>query len=114
MRIEISLAAQTLELLGEGGETILRKKDRGIWKATTWSELDAHVRAIGQGLLAYLPMVAVGSQLGLGGDRPVVLVSFGPSALQRRRRPEPTWMSIRPRGLEVSTIGSTIYANPSR
>jgi len=35
-----------------GAETILRKKDRGIWKAVSWSELDAHVREIGQGLLA--------------------------------------------------------------
>src|ERR1700722_17123625 len=33
-------------------ETILRKKDRGIWNAVTWSELDAHVREIGQGLRA--------------------------------------------------------------
>jgi long-chain acyl-CoA synthetase len=35
-----------------GGETILRTKDRGIWKAVTWSELDARVRAIGSALLA--------------------------------------------------------------
>jgi long-chain acyl-CoA synthetase len=35
-----------------GSETILRKKDRGIWNAVTWSELDAHVREIGQGLRA--------------------------------------------------------------
>ena len=28
-----------------GGETILRTKDRGIWKAVTWSQLDARVRA---------------------------------------------------------------------
>jgi len=33
-----------------GSETILRKKDRGIWKAVTWSELDGHVRAIAGGL----------------------------------------------------------------
>lgn len=33
-----------------GGEIILRKKDRGIWKAVTWTELDQHVRAIGAGL----------------------------------------------------------------
>jgi len=33
-------------------ETILRKKDRGIWNAVTWSELDAFVRDIGQGLRA--------------------------------------------------------------
>ena len=35
-----------------GSETILRKKDRGIWNAITWSELDARVRDIGQGLRA--------------------------------------------------------------
>jgi long-chain acyl-CoA synthetase len=35
-----------------GSETILRKKDRGIWNAVTWSDLDTHVRAIGQGLRA--------------------------------------------------------------
>jgi long-chain acyl-CoA synthetase len=35
-----------------GSETILRKKDRGIWNAVTWSDLDARVREIGQGLRA--------------------------------------------------------------
>ena len=35
-----------------GSQTILRIKDRGIWKAITWSELDASVRAIGTALLA--------------------------------------------------------------
>ena len=35
-----------------GSETILRKKDRGIWNAVSWAELDAHVREIGQGLRA--------------------------------------------------------------
>src|SRR5580704_1682681 len=34
------------------------------------------------------------------------------SPLQRRRRPAPTWTSTRPRGREVSTIWSTIYATP--
>jgi long-chain acyl-CoA synthetase len=34
-----------------GGETILRTKDRGIWKAVTWSQLDTRVRAIGTALL---------------------------------------------------------------
>ena len=29
--------------------TILRKKDHGIWKAVTWSELDARVRDVGRG-----------------------------------------------------------------
>ena len=35
-----------------GSETILRKKDRGIWNAMSWSDLDGAVRAIGQGLRA--------------------------------------------------------------
>jgi long-chain acyl-CoA synthetase len=34
-----------------GSETILRIKDRGIWKAVTWSELEAKTRAIGTALL---------------------------------------------------------------
>ena len=33
-----------------GPETILRKKDRGIWQAVTWSALGARVRAIGTAL----------------------------------------------------------------
>jgi long-chain acyl-CoA synthetase len=35
-----------------GSETILRKKQRGIWNAVTWSDLDGFVRQIGQGLRA--------------------------------------------------------------
>ncbi len=35
-----------------GSETIMRTKNRGIWKAVTWEQLDAHVRAIGTALLA--------------------------------------------------------------
>lgn len=48
-----------------GSETILRKKDRGIWNAVTWSELDGHVQEIGQGLRA----------LGLAHDDFVVILS---------------------------------------
>lgn len=33
-------------------ETILRTKDRGIWKTISWSQLDARVREIGKALLA--------------------------------------------------------------
>ena len=33
---------------GNAAETILRKKDRGIWKAVNRGELDARVRDIGQ------------------------------------------------------------------
>jgi long-chain acyl-CoA synthetase len=35
-----------------GSETILRTKDRGIWKTVTWAQLDAKVREIGTALLA--------------------------------------------------------------
>jgi long-chain acyl-CoA synthetase len=34
-----------------GSETIFRHKDRGIWNATTWSELEDQVRGVGQGLI---------------------------------------------------------------
>lgn len=33
-----------------GAETIFRKKVRGIWKSTTWAELDAAVRRVGMAL----------------------------------------------------------------
>ena len=33
-------------------ETVLRKKDRGIWKAVTWTELGARMREVGMGLKA--------------------------------------------------------------
>jgi len=35
-----------------GGETILRRKHRGIWQSTTWAQLEAAVRAAGMGLRA--------------------------------------------------------------
>ena len=35
-----------------GSETIMRTKNRGIWKAVTWEQLEAQVRAIGTALLA--------------------------------------------------------------
>jgi long-chain acyl-CoA synthetase len=35
-----------------GGEIILRKKDRGIWKAVTWAELGQRVRLAAMGLKA--------------------------------------------------------------
>jgi long-chain acyl-CoA synthetase len=35
-----------------GNDTVLRKKDHGIWKATTWAQLGDRVRAVGQGLKA--------------------------------------------------------------
>jgi long-chain acyl-CoA synthetase len=36
-----------------GAETILRTKDRGIWKSVSWTELEARTRAIGSALLAH-------------------------------------------------------------
>jgi len=53
----MELSATIPALLGQqvatyGSETILREKDRGIWNAVTWSQLDGHVREIGQGLRA--------------------------------------------------------------
>ena len=36
----------------KGNETILRKKDRGIWNTITWSDLASRVKDIGQGLRA--------------------------------------------------------------
>jgi long-chain acyl-CoA synthetase len=38
--------------VSHGSETILRTKDRGIWKSVTWAQLDAKVREIGTALLA--------------------------------------------------------------
>jgi long-chain acyl-CoA synthetase len=35
-----------------GSEIVLRKKDHGIWKATTWQQLGARVREVGLGLKA--------------------------------------------------------------
>jgi long-chain acyl-CoA synthetase len=35
-----------------GGDIVLRKKDHGIWKATTWAQLGARVREVGMGLKA--------------------------------------------------------------
>jgi long-chain acyl-CoA synthetase len=39
-------------IAAHGSETVLRKKDRGIWKAVAWSELGARVREVGMGLKA--------------------------------------------------------------
>lgn len=47
-----TLPALLLERAGaQGHATILRKKDRGIWQAITWSHLAERVRAIGLGLV---------------------------------------------------------------
>jgi long-chain acyl-CoA synthetase len=48
-----SIPALSLQrVASNGGETILRTKDRGIWKTVTWSQLDAKVRDIGMALLS--------------------------------------------------------------
>jgi len=39
-------------IAAHGPETILRKKDRGIWRPITWDELGARARAIGSALRA--------------------------------------------------------------
>ena len=43
-------AAIAARAAAHAGETILRKKDRGIWRSITWSDLDARARAIGSAL----------------------------------------------------------------
>jgi long-chain acyl-CoA synthetase len=43
------LAARVAE---HGGEIVLRKKDHGVWKATTWAELGTRVRGVSAGLTA--------------------------------------------------------------
>ena len=39
-------------IAAQGGDIVLRKKDHGIWKATTWSQLGARVRELAAGLKA--------------------------------------------------------------
>jgi long-chain acyl-CoA synthetase len=45
-----ALVAQ--RITAHGDDIVLRKKDHGIWKATTWAQLGSHARAIGMGLKA--------------------------------------------------------------
>ncbi len=53
MELNASIPALlTQRVAAHGAETVLRKKDRGIWKAVSWAELDVRVREIGKGLLA--------------------------------------------------------------
>jgi long-chain acyl-CoA synthetase len=48
-----SISALVAErIAAHGAETVLRKKDRGIWKAVTWSELGGRMREVGMGLKA--------------------------------------------------------------
>jgi len=54
------------------GETILRRKNRGIWTSITWAELAGHVRAVGTALLT----------AGLGsGDTAAVVSETRPEAV---------------------------------
>lgn len=39
-------------IAAHGGKIVLRKKDHGIWKATTWAQLGERLRAVGMGLKA--------------------------------------------------------------
>ena len=39
-------------IAAHANDIVLRKKDRGIWKATTWAQLGARVREVGTGLKA--------------------------------------------------------------
>ena len=48
-----SIPALVQQRIAERGEaTILRKKDRGIWKSVSWAELGAQIRQAGAGLQA--------------------------------------------------------------
>lgn len=45
-------AILTAGVAAHGNKIVLRKKDRGIWKSTTWAELNDQARAVGLGLQA--------------------------------------------------------------
>jgi long-chain acyl-CoA synthetase len=45
-------AVLAARVAAHGSDIVLRKKDHGIWKATTWAQLDALVRDVGLGLKA--------------------------------------------------------------
>jgi len=45
-------AILTERVAAHGNDIVLRKKDHGIWKATTWAQLGARVREVGLGLQA--------------------------------------------------------------
>lgn len=45
-------AILSARIAAHGNDIVLRKKDHGIWKATTWSQLGARVREIASGLQA--------------------------------------------------------------
>ena len=52
-QLPTSISALVLQrAASNGAETIMRSKNRGIWKTITWAQLDSQVRAIGTALLA--------------------------------------------------------------
>ena len=57
------------QVVAHGSETILRKKDRGIWRSVSWSELNRHVMDIGQGLRA-IGLTAGSAAAVISGTRP--------------------------------------------
>jgi long-chain acyl-CoA synthetase len=69
--IGASLPAMLLQRAAErGGRVIMRKKDRGIWKEITWTDLATRARHVGMGLAA----------LGLApGERAAILSETGPN-----------------------------------
>jgi long-chain acyl-CoA synthetase len=69
--IGASLPAMLLQRAAKsGGRVILRKKDRGIWKEITWTDLATRARHVGMGLAA----------LGFApGERAAILSETGPN-----------------------------------
>ena len=61
-------AVLATHVTAHAGEIVLRKKDRGIWKAITWAELGARVREVSSGLtkMAFGQVTSSGA----GGTRP--------------------------------------------
>ena len=79
------------------GDIVLRKKDHGIWKATTWAELGVHVRQISSGLKAIgfrpgdvvpgtLGRVVPGYQARLVGPENVFAYEANPAPIHTARR----------------------------
>jgi long-chain acyl-CoA synthetase len=79
-----------------GSETILREKDRGIWNAVTWSDLDIQVRAIGQGLRA----------AGVAHGQAVALLS--------ETRPEAAYADLAVLGCGAATVAIHLDEDTSR
>ena len=52
VRVDTLPALIAQKVAAEGGATVLRKKNRGIWNAVTWAEMDTQVGAMRRGLRA--------------------------------------------------------------